>query len=205
MPSRLVNLRRTLSWSDFGQPRPGADPPPGVVTTAAQTRATHSHSMNVEMVPGTRPPAYRPSDSVTVTVMLQSGQMFVNAWVFRQSSSFQDTILHHEQGHYDLVALFCRDMFIELMDLKTQTFARGNAPVQAAQQILTRYDRLIASVHTLYDHDAQHGRVPAQQTRWDGFIQSAFTQPRNPPVSAPDGTPYKVPLLDCLRRGGVSI
>ena len=205
MPSRLVNLRRALSWSDFGQPRPGADPPPGVVATAAQTRATHSHSMNVEMVPGTRPPAYRLGDSVTVTVMLQQGQMFVNAWVFRQSSSFQDTILHHEQGHYDLVALFCRDMFIELMDLKTQTFPRGNAPVQAAQQILTRYDRLIASVHTLYDNDAKHGRVPAQQTRWDGFIQSAFTQSRNPPVSAPDGTPYKVPLLDCLRSGGVSI
>jgi hypothetical protein len=205
MASRLVNLRRTLTWSDFGNPRPGPDPTPGIVATAAQCRATHSHTMNVEAVPGTRPPSFRLSDNVTVTVILQPGQMFVNAWVMRQSSSFQDTILHHEQGHYDLVALFCRDMFIEIMDVKTQTFSRPNGALQAVQQILTRYDRLIANVHARYDADARHGRNATQQTRWDGFIQTAFTQARTPAVSAPDGTPYKVQLLDCLTRGGVSI
>lgn len=83
MASQLVNLRRTLTWGDFGNPRPGPDPDPGVVGTAA--------------------------------------------------------------------------------------------------------------------------RNPMQQRRWDGFIQSAFTVPRNPPVSAPDGTPYKTPLLDCLRGGGVTL
>ena len=205
MPSQLVNLRRTLAWRDFGAPRPGPDPAPGVVATAAQTRATHSHSINAEAVPGTSPPSFRLRDRVTITVILQPGQMFVNAWVFRQPTSFQDSLLHHEQGHYDLVALFCRDMFIEIMALKTQIFPTGNGPLQAVTQIFGRFDPLIASVHTFYDNDAQHGRNAQQQTRWDGFIQTAFTRARNPPVSAPDGTPYKVPLLDCLRSGGVNI
>jgi len=205
MPSQLVNLRRSLAWRDFGTPRPGPDPAPGVVATAAQTRATHSHSVNSEPIPGTHPPSFRLRDNVTVTVILQPAQMFVNAWVFRQPTSFQDSLLHHEQGHYDLVALFCRDMFIEIMALKTQTFPNGNGPLQAVQQIFNRFDPLIASVHALYDNDAQHGRNATQQTRWDGLIQAAFTRPRNPPMSAPDGTPYKVPLFDCLRSGGVNI
>ena len=109
MASELINLRRTLTWGDFGNPRRGPDPAPGVVATAAQTRATHSHTINSEMVPGTRPPSFRLRDNVTVSVVLQPNQMFVNAWVLRQPVSFQDSILHHEQGHYDLVALFCRD------------------------------------------------------------------------------------------------
>jgi len=77
--------------------------------------------------------------------------------------------------------------------------------LQAVQQIFSRFDPLIASVHTFYDNDAQHGRNAPQQTRWDGFIQTAFARPRNPPMSAPGSTPYKVPLLDCLRSGGVNI
>src|SRR5512138_3263405 len=120
MSSQIVNLRRSLSWSDFGNPRPGPDPAGNTIATAAQTRATHAHTVNSEVVPGTRPHTFRLSDNVTITVTLQRNQMFVNAWVFRQSSTFQDTILHHEQGHYDLVALFCRDMFIDIMALKTQ-------------------------------------------------------------------------------------
>jgi len=205
MPSRLVNLRRTLQWSDFGAPRPGPDPAPGAVATAAQTRATYSHSVNGEHVPGTHPPQFRLKDEVMITVNLQQGQVFVNAWVFRQPASFQDSLLHHEQGHYDLVALFCRDMFIDIMALKSQTFASAAAALQAVQQIFRQYDPLIAAVHTPYDNDTRHGRETQQQQRWDGIIEKAFTVPRNPPLSAPDGTPYKALLLDCLRSAGVSI
>jgi hypothetical protein len=205
MASQLLNVRRALTWSDFGHPRQGPDPAAGVIATAAQTRATHSHSMHVEQVLGSRPAAFQLSDSVNVTVLLQQGQMFVNDWVFRQPTTFQDAVLHHEQGHYDMVALFCRDMFIEMMALKTQTFPHGNGPLNAVQQIFNRFDPLIKSIHTSYDNDTHHGRNAAQQARWDGFIQAAFTQARTPPMSAPDGTPYKVPLLDCLHRGGVHI
>ena len=205
MGSQLINLRRTLQWSDFGPPRAGPDPPPGATATAAQTRATHNHSIHAEPVPGTNPPVYRLKDDVTVTITLQRHQMFVNAWVFRRDTAFQNNLLHHEQGHYDLVALLCRDMFIELMDLKTQTFTDSASFNQAINGVFGQFDPPIASVHALYDNDAQHGRNAQQQQRWDNFIQTAFTRLRNPPESAPDGTPYKVPILDVLQAGGVQI
>jgi hypothetical protein len=205
MPSQLFNLRKTLTWRDFGTPRPGPDPAPGAVATAAQMRATHQHTVNGEVVPGTRPPHYRLKDDVTITVVLLPAQIFVNAWVLRQPTSFQDAVLHHEQGHYDMVALFCRDMFIDLMALKSRTFARGADLTSAITGIFRTYDRLIAAVHGPYDTDTRHGRNPEKQQRWDGIIQRAFTQPRNPPVTAPDGTAYKVPLLDCLRGAGITV
>jgi len=62
---------------------------------------------------------------------------------------------------------------------------------------------LVAAVHTPYDNQTDHGNTAQQQQRWDGFISSAFTTPRTPSMSAPDGTPYKAPLLDVLRQGGV--
>ncbi len=159
--------------------------------------------MNVEMVPGSHPHAFRLQDTVNVSVILQQSQMFVNDWVFRQPQQFQDDMLHHEQGHYDLVALFCRDMFIDMVAIRSQTFPNPNAVLTAVTQVMTRYDRFIAGVHDLYDNDAQHGRVAAQQQRWDGFIQAAFNNPRMPPLTLPDGTAAKAQLFDVLRAGGV--
>ena len=205
MASRLVGLQRQLAWRDFGAPRPGPTPPPGTTATAAQTRARPNRTVFAEHVPGTRPPEFRLRDSVTVSVEIDTSNTWVMNWVFSQPTTFQDSLLHHEQGHYDMVALFCRDMFIELMALKDQTFSQAADVMTAVQAIYTRYDAFIANVHAPYDAAAQHGRVPAQQTRWDGFIQTAFTQARNPPVNAPDGTPYKVQLADCLRNAGIQI
>jgi hypothetical protein len=144
-------------------------------------------------------------DDASIAIELDRNNCFVNQWALDRPAPFPTDLLHHEQGHYDLVALFCRDMFIELMALKPQTFPNAQAVITAAQAIFARFDRLIANVHTPYDNDTQHGTVAQQQTRWDGFISSAFTTPRNPAVNAPDGTAYKVPLSDVLTRGGVTV
>ncbi len=205
MASRLVNLLRPLTWHDFGHPRPGSPPAAGLTATAAQTRAFPQRSVFAEPVHHTHPPQFRLRDDVTVTIQLNTSQTFVMAWVFNQPTPFQNSLLHHEQGHYDLVALFCRDMFIDLMALKSSTFSTPQAVLQEAQRIFGQYDPLMAAVHTPYDNDTQRGNNSAQQTRWDGFIQTAFTQARNPPMQAPDGTPYKVLLANVLRQGGVQI
>ena len=205
MGSQLSNLRRPLEWTDFGEPKAGPDPAPGEVATAAKTRATHSHGMNTELVPGSSPHRFRLKDDVTVSVDLQKSQMFVNAWVFRRPKKFQDDLLHHEQGHYDLVALFIRDMFIEIMALKAQTFPTQTAILDAVNAIFKTFDKAIADVHKPYDDNTKHGREPDQQKRWDGFITTAFETPRDPPVLTPDGKLYKVPLLGVLQQGGVAI
>lgn len=205
MASRLNGLQRTLTWQDFGAPRPGNPPAPGQTGTAAQTRARPSRTIFAEHVPGTQPPQFRLRDDATITVDLDRAQTFVNQWALNRPAPFPTDLLHHEQGHYDLVALFCRDMFIELMQVKSQTFPNPQGVMTAAQGIFSRFDGFIANVHAPYDAATNHGLIAQQQQRWDGFIQSAFTTLRNPPVNAPDGTPYKVPLVDVLRQNGVPI
>ena len=203
MASRLNGLQRALTWQDFGSPRPGNPPAPGQHATFAQTRARPHRTIFAEHVPGTRPPLFRLRDDAVISVDLDRGQTFVNQWALNRPAPFPADLLHHEQGHYDLVALFCRDMFIELMTLKQQSSPTPQAVVAAAQAIFQRFDALIAAVHTPYDNQTDHGNIAQQQQRWDGFIRSAFTTPRSPPMSAPDGTPYRVPLLDVLRQAGV--
>ena len=202
MPSRLNGLQRTLTWQDFGSPRPG-NPPPGQRATAAQTRARPNRTIFAEHVPGTRPPQFRLRDDAVISVDLDRGQTFVNQWALNLPAPFPTDLLHHEQGHYDLVALFCRDMFIELMTLKQQSSSTPQAVVAAAEAIFRQFDGFIAAVHTPYDNQTDHGNIAQQQQRWDGFMRSAFTTPRTPSMSAPDGTPYRVPLRDVLRQGGV--
>jgi hypothetical protein len=203
MPSRLVGLQRILTWQDFGTPRPGNPPAPGQRGDAAQTRARPNRSTFAEHVPGTRPPQFRLRDDAVISVELDRAQTFVNQWALDRPAPFPTDLLHHEQGHYDLVALFCRDMFIELMALKQQAQPTPQAVLAAAQAIFTRFDTFIANVHRPYDDQTDHGNTTPQQQRWDGFIQSAFTSARTPAVNAPDGTPYKAPLADVLRQGGV--
>ena len=205
MPSRLVNLQKTLAWSDFGKPRSSTAPAPGVVAVAAQMRVTHRHTINGEAVPGSKPTRARLKDDVVVEIVLQPAQIFVNDWVMQQPQAFQDAVLHHEQGHYDMVALLCRDMFIELMALKTQTFANGREMNAAIDKVLQSHDALIKAVHTPYDNATKHGRDSAQQQQWDGFFRTAFTQSRSPAETAPDGTPYRVRLDTVLRGAGISL
>ncbi len=203
MPSRLNGLRRTLTFQDFGSPRPGNPPPPGQRAIKAQTRARPNRTIFAEHVPGTHPPQFRLRDDAVISVELDTAQTFVNQWALNLPAPFPADLLHHEQGHYDLVALFCRDMFIELMTLKQQSSSTPQAVVAAAQAIFQRFDGFIAAVHAPYDNQTDHGNIAQQQQRWDGFIRSAFTTARTPAMSAPDGTPYRVPLLDVLSQGGV--
>jgi hypothetical protein len=202
MASRLNGLQRTLTWQDFGSPRPG-NPPPGQRATAAQTRARPNRTIFAEPVPHSRPPQFRLRDDAVISVDLDRGQTFVNQWALNMPAPFPTDLLHHEQGHYDLVALFCRDMFIELMTLKQQSSSTPQAVVAAAEAIFRRFDGFIAAVHTQYDNQTDHGNIAQQQQRWDGFMRSALTTPRTPSMSAPDGTLYRVPLFDVLRQGGV--
>jgi hypothetical protein len=203
MPSRLNGLQRTLIWRDFGSPRLGNPPPPGQRGVKAQTRARPTRTIFAEHIPGTRPPQFRLRDDAVISVDFDRAQTFVNQWALDLPAPLPTDLLHHEQGHYDLVALFCRDMFIELMALKQQSLSTAQAVAAAAEAIFHRFDGFIAAVHTPYDDQTDHGNIALQQQRWDGFMNSALTTPRNPAMNAPDGTPYKVPLLDVLRQGGV--
>lgn len=205
MASRLLNLQRQLQWRDFTNRR--SDPPPGPddFAVAAYTSANFDMNVAYEWVPGTHPDMYRLADNVTVTVQFRQRESWVETWVSRRSAAEQSRLLRHEQGHYDLVALLARDMFIELMELKQHQFGIGQAVVNAANNIRNPFAAKSQTVQDRYDTDTSNGDVQAMQNDWNGYIQTAFSQPRSPPEHAPDGTIYKTPLLSVLQSAGISI
>ncbi len=205
MSSQLLNLKKQLRWSDFGTPVNKPAPSPGQTATAAFTRTNYAYSANAEPVPETHPPRYCLKNDVRITIQFQRPPSWVASWVFKTSVQEQSRILRHEQGHYDLVALLVRDMFIDIMQLKQNTYSTAQAVMNEINQIKQRYDSKTQPVQDRYDVNTNHGNTQSQQALWDGFIQKAFTQQRNPPLHAPDGTPYKIPLLTVLQQAGITL
>lgn len=200
MGSKLTGRDKTLTWSDFGTPVSKPKPAAGTTGTAAHTEVVYpivygwASSGNSFTLP----------DNVTVSVRLDTAKTWVADWVFKEAKSFQDSLLNHEQGHYDIAALLARDMFIEIMQLKGQTFGSKAALDAAVKAVVDRHRS--QKVHDKYDekNESNHGLNAPLQKTWDGYFQKAKTTPRSTGGVAPDGAFYKVPLLEVLKAAGKS-
>lgn len=206
MPSQLIGLFRTLTWDNF-QRQHSAAPGAGQFAIGAETHAginQNSITSKVEAVPGSAPTRFRVKDDITVTITF-GGDSWVEDWVMARDATFRDNMLNHEQGHYNIVALLARDTFIDLMQLKAQTFGSNRDCQQAIASAWTTGTSKAQAVQDLYDdvNQSHHGADAAGQSRWDGFITTALTQTRVPPMSAPDGTSYKVTLMSVLNGAGL--
>jgi len=210
MPSSFSGLFRTLAWTDF--PRRQENPPqPGHHATAAFTKSgfTRNH-VTIQQIAGSHPARFELVDNLTVSVSFDRAQSFVKSWLFSRPQPFQNDMLNHEQGHYNITALVCRDFFVDVMLLKLQTFPTHNAGITAAQQIKTQSLDKIGNIQQLYDREVHpeqnsgQSRGPLQQS-WDRFIQTAFTQARSTGTQAPGGVPHKMRLVDVLTQNGKHI
>ena len=206
MASSLTGLIKKLEWTDFGTPRKSTPPVPGATATAAFTKAEPSFSgVNFNAVPGSKPAEFKLADTVAVSVILHSSR-FVNSWVFtHMNKKFQDDLLHHEQGHYDIGALLARDFFVDLMLLKGKTYSSLAAAKADFDAIKKDSIDKQKAVEDLYDLETSRGKLSGPQKTWDGFIQSAFTTPRSSGTTDQSGKPHKMKLVRALRNAGKTI
>lgn len=198
MGSVLTGREKKLTWKDFGTPVKKPTPAPGQVAVAAHTEVNYTFSINAKR----SGKEFELEDSVKIGIYLDTHKSWVADWVFTQSQQFQDDLLNHEQGHYDLAALMYRDMFLELMQMKGQTFATTTELQKEINRIQASY--ATQKVHDKYDlpSEANHGRNATQQKVWDSYFQKAKTTPRTPEVKTPDGVLYRVTLLEVLAAAG---
>lgn len=204
MGSKLVGLKRKLTWSDFQGPQPTSNPD----NMWAEAHAGFSPSGAATKPVGSgKSQAWQLADTLVVEITFDRSASWVLTSVASKSQAEQDKLLNHEQGHYNIVALLARDMFIEMMQLKGVRLSSSAAVSNEVQAIHKRYKDAAQPVQDKYDSKKQtdHGRDAAQQAKWDGYIKTAFTQLRSPAMSAPDGTPYKVELLDVLKQNGITV
>jgi hypothetical protein len=173
---------RQLTYADFMtvQRQP---PAPGTTQVAAQTRVGHQlqpnnfHFDRSHLKGG----LFSMREDPNVTVVLQAGTpaMFVASWVFQRPQTFQNELLNHEQGHYEIGMLNAKDIFFALQNIQGSGFATAADGVAA----LRNMDATIGSaqaIHNKYDQDTNSGLNLTRQAVWDAAFAAArvtFTAP----------------------------
>jgi hypothetical protein len=132
-------------------------------------------------------------------------QSWVEDWVFTKDQAFQDNLLMHERGHYQLAALLARDAFLAFMQLKTKQYAHSQGLQKDLNQITTNILSKAGALDKKYEDETQNGTVANKQVQWSAFIRTAFTTPANPPQTAADGASVKIPILSVLAQSGVNL
>jgi hypothetical protein len=216
LTSKLIGRKRQLDWDgDYkGTPDPKS-PFEALTKTGADVKVGGA-------IPGESSfeaagSSFKLKDSVVVTVDVDRNKCWKKASVDNAPDNQRKLLLEHEQGHYDIAALIARDMFIEIMALKSRTFATRLDGSNELRSIINRHAVLASTVDALYDSSGETGhtaieflsfgppRKPAAQAKWEGYIRRAFTEERSPQVTAPDGATYKITLASVLRGAGHSV
>src|SRR5262245_26497059 len=207
MASQFGGLSLPLTWGNYGTPRAGARPR-GHPTAALTHSDYHCTRPTFSRVPGSHPAVFRLDDNITLKVTFRQPPSFVMGWVFTtMSPPDQRFFLNHEQGHYNITALICRDFFVDLMLLLTHDFHSPHAGQLRVEHVKQDSLKLIHRVHHRYDHEVHPEQIAGmyngpRQRAWDGYVRTAFSVPRSP-ATTPGGWPCMVRLVDTLRAAGV--
>lgn len=197
MASRLVGLVKKLSWNDFSSKQ--AKPPgPGVFADAALTSVAVGLS-GASLSGDTGDLSL--ADTITVTISL-AHKSFKNSWLAQRTPAEQVTLLAHEQGHYDLGALIGRDYFLQVMQLKGNSYADSAALQVDLNAVAAATIARIQEVSDDYDTATKNSSDTVAQAKWLGYIKKAFTQPKFPAETAADGTAIKLEILGVLGDAG---
>jgi hypothetical protein len=154
---------------------------------------------------------FRLRDNVTIEIVLHEQASFLDRALLQNIDSL---IFDHEMGHYNITALYGRDLFIDIMQLKAQTFRTEAEGQSEIGTFLSQYLTGVKKAHKEYDEQTKHGEPThpsigppniknSNQEKWETLIDRAFKTERSPPVHAPDDTMYKVRLIDVLKSAGV--
>ncbi len=118
-----------------------------------------------------------------ISVERDNGQFKLGNVTFRMGVNRQDSwvvadqkstaLLAHEQGHYDIVGLFYRDLIAELQRLRASS---QNQLAREVRRIMGQYDQLADTLSDEYDssQETDHGRNSGRQQAWETQIQNCM-------------------------------
>jgi predicted secreted Zn-dependent protease len=85
-----------------------------------------------------------------------------------------NTLLSHEQGHYDITALGARELYNALLQL---TAPSGHELQTRASQLRQRIQQKINRTNTRYDTQTNHSQNAAAQHTWQQRIAAEKQKP----------------------------
>ena len=204
MPSRLVGLNRKLNWREFiGNPTAEdlqkiariASRATGMTVGSAQTSSDFTVNFGGKVATDPvltadpdNPKAFVLANDIVVNVVFDANRSWKRIDPLTLTGS--NFLLDHEQGHYNISALMGRDCFLKLMQLKANSYGSRADGEQAAKNVIAFYHDRLDPAQDTYDSDTTHGawfvpssvgleRKGSDQTKWEGFMTRARTEPRS--------------------------
>jgi Bacterial protein of unknown function (DUF922) len=159
-----ANFNKTIAWTDFTEKTVSP-----IKNRSAFTQAKWPFSFDFDKNVDGKYTA----KNVKVTV----GMDTVKSWVVKDDKS--DSLLNHEQGHYNITALGARDFLNGVLDLEADS---SKELQKAINDLQSSTQATINSVNSIYDDDpncgTDHGSKSDKQSQWDLRIKNAMNDPK---------------------------
>lgn len=155
---RLTGWPKQISWSEFREvvTRPSGE------TEDAQidTRTLQPERVGVAREQG----QFRLGNFTVKLNVIRD-----NSWVVANQKS--ETLLVHEQGHFDITGLVARDLVKALGALRVSTTEELQREVT---RLFEAYDAWAKSLSNQYDGETNHGRNAIIQAEWEARLRACM-------------------------------
>ena len=153
--SDVIHYYRTLKWSDF---REISDRPSWANEVAQIDTGASITSLKVSKSKSGSPHTIL---DATITVTMNRN----NSWVVRDQKS--DSLLKHEQGHYNLQAIAAWDLKNGLLNLSANSASELSSQKKS---LLSTIQSKLENVKDRYEAQTQHGKLFGAQATWSNRI-----------------------------------
>ncbi len=160
---RLTGWPRKISWNEFKEI--GARLAGGNEDAQIETQTTQPDQVGVAREQG----QFRLRNFAIKLNVIRD-----NSWVV--TSLKTDTLLVHEQGHFDITGLVARDLVKALGALRVGTTDKLQREVS---RLYEAYDAWAKSLSKQYDDETNHGRTTKAQADWESRIRTCIQQGTN--------------------------
>ncbi len=152
---KINKFDHQVRWSEFREihSRPAGEDENAQIST--QTKGMKGKTKKIDG-------EFRMTD-VTCTMTVVK----VDSWVVKGTKTAD--LLKHEQGHFDITAIGVREMTTEMEAARDTTVSALSAKIQGIQEAK---GKLMQEKSDLYDTQTDHGRIVAEQLRWEKLIKA---------------------------------
>jgi len=157
---RLTGWPRQISWNQFQEV--GSRPAGEKEDAQIDTQTAQSDRVGVAREQG----RFRLGDFEVKLKVIRS-----NSWVVTSQKS--DTLLAHEQGHFDITGLVARDLVKALGALRVDTTDELQREVS---RLYEAYKAWGQGLSDQYDEETDHGRKVKPQSDWESRIRTCAQQ-----------------------------
>jgi len=157
---RLTGWPRQISWNQFQEV--GSRPAGEKEDAQIDTQTAQSDRVGVAREQG----RFRLGDFEVKLKVIRS-----NSWVVTSQKS--DTLLAHEQGHFDITGLVARDLVKALGALRVDTTDELQRKVS---RLYEAYQSWGQGFSDQYDEETDHGRKVKPQSDWESRIRTCAQQ-----------------------------